>query len=428
MSKLYERLISDQLSAHFNNIFHNFLAAFRASYGCQTTLLRIVEDWKAALDENKYVGAVLMDLSKAFDCLPHDLLIEKLKAYGVTQESCNLMSSYLSDRLQRVKIGNNVSSWSTIIKGVPQGSILGPLLFNIFINDIFYFVTKTTIYNYADDNTVSYSDKDLEILKETLISECLKLLRWFVDNQMQANPDKFQSISVGKKTHSALASLEIADVSIPCSENVKLLGVELDYKLDFDIQVTQICKKAARQLNVLQRLSKFLNEKSRFLIYKSFIQSNFNYCPLVWHFCSKTNTEKLEKIQFRALKVVFCDYESDYATLLNKAQMPTLHISRLRCIAAEAYKCIYNLSPDYIRDLVELKQSSYNFRYENTAKVPKVRTTAYGKKSFRFEAARVWNSLPNEMRTAENFPEFRRMVRTWTGPRCGCAICSCSGG
>ena len=211
------------------------------------------------------------------------------------------------------------------------------------------------------------------------------------------------------------------------STTVKLLGVELDYKLDFDIQVTQICKKAARQLNVLQRLSKFLNEKSRFLIYKSFIQSNFNYCPLVWHFCSKTNTE-LEKIQFRALKVVFCDYESDYATLLNIAQMPNLHISRLRCIAAEAYKCIYNLSPDYIRDLVELKQSSYNFRYENTAKVPKVRTTAYGKKSFRFEAARVWNSLPNEMRTAENFPEFRRMVRTWTGPRCGCAICSCSGG
>ena len=105
-----------------------------------------------------------------------------------------------------------------------------------------------------------------------------------MDNQMQANPDKFQAISVGKKTHSALTSLEIADVSIPCSENVKLLGVELDYKLDFDIQETQICKKAARQLNVSQRLSNFLNEKSRFLIYTSFIQSNFNYCPLVWHF------------------------------------------------------------------------------------------------------------------------------------------------
>ena len=134
---------------------------------------------------------------------------------------------------------------------------LGPLLFNIFINDIFYFVTKTTLYNYADDNTVSYSHKDIEILKETLISECLKLLKWFVDNQMQANPEKFQSISVGKKTQSAMTNIEIADVSIPCADNVKLLGIELDYKLDFDVQVTQTCKKAARQLNVLQRLSKF---------------------------------------------------------------------------------------------------------------------------------------------------------------------------
>ena len=387
-----------------------------------------MEDWKAALDKNMYIGAVLMDLSKAFDCLPHDLLLAKLKAYGVNEESCNLMGSYLSNRHQRVKIGKNVSSWSSIIKGVPQGSILGPLLFIIFINDIFYFVTKTTLYNYADDNTVSYSHKDIETLKETLISECLKLLKWFVDNQMQANPEKFQAISVGKKTQSAMTNIEIADVSIPCADHVKLLGIELDYKLDFDVQVTQICKKAARQLNVLQRLSNFLNEKSRFLIYKSFIQSNFNYCPLVWHFCSKTNTEKLEKIQYRALKIVFNDYVSNYATLLEKAQMPTLHISRLRCIAAEAYKCIYNLSPEYIRDLVELKQSVYNFRYENTARVPTVKTTAYGKRSFRFEAARVWNSLPNEMRTANSFSDFRRLVRTWTGPRCGCAICSGSGG
>ena len=137
-----------------------------------------------------------MDLSKAFDCLPHGLLLTKLKAYEVNEESCNLMGSYLSNRHQRVKIGKNVSSWSTIIKGVPQGSILGPLLFNIFINDIFFFVTKTTLYNYADDNTVSYSHKDVETLKETLISECLKLLKWFVDNQMQANPEKFQAISV----------------------------------------------------------------------------------------------------------------------------------------------------------------------------------------------------------------------------------------
>ena len=187
-------------------------------------------------------------------------------------------------------------------------------------------------------------------------------------------------------------------------------------------------QKAAKQLNVLQRLSKFLNEKSRLLIFRSFIQSNFNYCPLVWHFCSKTNTEKLEKLQYRALRIVFSDFTSSYASLLEKAELSTLHLNRLRCIAAETYKCINNLTPEYIRDLVQLKTSSYAFRYENTIKVPTVRTVTYDQCSFRFESAWVWNSLPNDMRKVTEFAEFRRQIRTWTGPSCRCAICRGSGG
>ena len=116
LSKIYERLLSDQLTDHFNTIFHEFLSAFRASYGYQTILLRLVEDWKQALDKNMYVGAILMDLSMAFNCIPHDLLIAKLQAYGVTNHSCNIMASYLSNRHQRVKLGDQVSSWMEIIK------------------------------------------------------------------------------------------------------------------------------------------------------------------------------------------------------------------------------------------------------------------------------------------------------------------------
>ena len=121
--------------------FIAILQLFEPPTAVKQPLLRIVEDWKEAHDKIMFVGAILMDLSKAFDCLPHDLIIKKLNAYGMSDSSCRLMASYLCNRTQRVKIGSVVSLWAKIMKGVPQGSILGPLIFNIFINDIFYFIT-----------------------------------------------------------------------------------------------------------------------------------------------------------------------------------------------------------------------------------------------------------------------------------------------
>ena len=153
-----------------------------------------------ALDNHECVAAILMDLSKAFDCLPHGLLIAKLKAYGLSEEGVQLLESYLSDRSQQVRLGTFTSTWEKLFKGVPQGSILGPLLFNIFLNDIFYFVLRSTIYNFADDNTVSFIHKNFNFLKSVLESDSLNLISWFEENSMKANPDKFQAICIGKKT------------------------------------------------------------------------------------------------------------------------------------------------------------------------------------------------------------------------------------
>ena len=142
LSKLYESAMNDQLFKHFVSIFNKLLSAFRKGHSCQTLLVKCIEDWKSALDQNKHIGVLFTDLSKAFDCLPHSLLLAKLRAYGLDISACNLIASYLSNRKQRIKIGNARSEWISLSKGVPQGSILGPLLFNVFINDMYLFINK----------------------------------------------------------------------------------------------------------------------------------------------------------------------------------------------------------------------------------------------------------------------------------------------
>ena len=152
ISKIYERSMHEQLSDHLNASFHPFLAAFRKGFGCQSTLLRLLEDWRKALDNQQCVGAILMDLSKAFDCLPHRLLTAKLKAYGLSEGAAKLLDSYLEDRSQQIRLGTHTSSWEKLFKGVPQGSILGRLLFNtlstiyfISLANAFYIITLMTI-------------------------------------------------------------------------------------------------------------------------------------------------------------------------------------------------------------------------------------------------------------------------------------------
>ena len=150
----------------------------------------MIESWKVKLDKRSKVGTVIMDLSKAFDSLNHELLLAKLEAYDLDNNAVSFMRSYLTNRLQRCKINNPFSEWTKTSSAVPQGSVLGPLFFNIFINDIFSFLQKCDLANHADDSTIYTSDKHFAIIIDSLNHEFTILSKWFYNNFMVLNPDK----------------------------------------------------------------------------------------------------------------------------------------------------------------------------------------------------------------------------------------------
>jgi len=198
ISKVFEKIIAQQLNPFLESCFSELLCGFRKGHSTQHALLRLLHLWQRALDDSNIVGTVLMDSSKAYDCLPPDLLIAKLAAYGVNHSSLLLINDYLINRHHRVKIGNSLSSFLPISMGVPQGSILGPILFNIFLNDLLLSDREAELCNFADDNTLFAIAATLAEVVAKLNIEIHDILHWFKINGLVANPGKFQVMFLGR--------------------------------------------------------------------------------------------------------------------------------------------------------------------------------------------------------------------------------------
>jgi hypothetical protein len=251
-----------------------------------------------------------------------------------------------------------------------------------------------------------------------------KVFRWAFRNAVNKKKNWcFQAIAVGKKSFDKSPILQIGTANISCDEGAKLLGVDIDFMLNFDCHIKNICKKAVQQLNILKRMGKNLSKLNQLTIFHTFVISNFNFCPLSWHFCSETNTKKIEKIQERALRFVYQDYEESYENLLIKAKMPTQHIRRIRTMARETFKILNGLAPPVLSNLVQKQDHKYNFRYTNLLQIPQVKSSRYGKSSFMYAAPVLWNSLPDNYRSCSNFNEFKNLISFWNGKSCTCIAC-----
>ena len=343
VSKIFERLMQTQIVEYIDKYLSDFMCGFRKGINTQTALLSLLENIKVSCDKKGYGAALLMDLSKAFDTINHQLLIAKLHAYGFSKNALRLLNTYLKDRWQRVKVESSFSSWTELICGVPQGSVLGPLLFNIYLNDLFFLLQDIGVCNFADDTTPYVCGKNLESVLQKLEVNCEKALEWFRYNFMKLNPDKCHLLVSGFKHERVFIKLENELIWEDLA--VKLLGVTIDRELKFDKHVTNICEKANRKLCALIRLSPFLSLKKRRILFKSFFESQFRYCPLTWMLHNKASSEKINQLHLRALRFVYNDYQSTFEELLLLDKSCSVHDTNIQLLASEVFKYVHGLSP-----------------------------------------------------------------------------------
>ena len=420
ISKIYERLLFKQISEYFEPILSKFQCGFRKRYSAQHCLLAMLEKWKSAVDNKINFGALLTDLSKAFGGLPHDILLAKLNAYGFSLPALRLAQSYLSNRKQRTKINSEFSSWEEISFGVPQGSISGPLLFNIFLCDLFFIMNDVELASYADGNTPFFVGDNLNDVILKLQNASKTLFKWFNDNQMKANPDKCHFIC----SSSVKKSIMIENKQIRNSSCEKLLGVFFDSKLTFQSHIDNISKNASQKLNSISRITPYMDFNKKRLAVNAFFMAQFKYCPFTWMCHNIMYNNKINRLHERCLRLIYNDKHSSFGNLLKKDNSASIHHKNLQALVIEMFKVCTKTSPEIMQEVFQVKeQENYNLRNQSNFVIPQVKSVNHGLESVRFLGPKIWESLPNDLKNKESADSFKTAIKRWKPESCPCHLC-----
>ena len=417
VSKILERVVQHQLLNYLNDndILCRQQSGFRPLHSTTSTLITVTDDWLKAMDNSKYTGAVFIDLRKAFDTVDHSILIKKMHNIGINNTACEWFRSYLTGRTCQTLINESLSSTRVLSCGVPQGSILGPLLFILYVNDLSKVIKSSNLKLYADDTVLYYSDTTVHEIESTLNSDLHILNNWMNGNKLSINYDKTVCMLIGSRhmlSKENCLNVNLGTTKIKQVNNVKYLGVICDDQIKWNTHIDKMVKKIGQMVGFLGRLRIFLNESILKLIYKSIILPHFDYGDFIYGSASKYLTERLQKLQNRAGRLILHIHRTSHTSnseIHNALDWNTLNDRRNKHLLIYMFKSLNRMTPSYISDRFKTSTHRYNLRFGDRICTPKPRTESL-KRTFQYRGAQCYNTLPATTRSATTLNAFRNQL------------------
>ena len=425
ISKLIEKAVSQQLKDHLSNCHMDepMQSAYKSKHSTETALLKVQNDILCALDENKMVILVLLDLSAAFDTISHDILLQRLeKRLGISGTALKWLKSYITGRSQCVCIGEAISEALCILFGVPQGSVLGPLLFVIYGLPLGDIVRKhhLNFHMYADDTQiyVTFDKKDIDLSVGTMNSCISDIERWMKANKLKLNGDKTELLVLSSKYQPhppPLESIRVNDSIVHQSSVVRNLGVWFDASMFMQEHITRVVQASYLSIRNIYRIRAVLTPDSLKTVVHAFITARIDYCNSLLVGLPDASISRLQRIQNIAARLVVGAHKHDHITpILHQLHwLPVKYRIDFKVLLL-TYRALHGTAPEYLSLLIECHEPSRQLRSssQNLLVMPKFRLKHYGERSFQGVAPRLWNKLPLLVRTADSVNCFKRFLKT----------------
>ena len=426
ISKLLERLVQSRLRPHLltSANFNRFQSAYRQGYSTESVVLKNMDDSLNQINDRKVTLLVSLDISAAFDTICHTKLLDRLdKEFGVRGIVLEWIESYLTDRSQFVKMGKWCANATTCLSGVPQGSVLGPLLFITYVSPIAEVVAHHGLrfHQYADDTQLYISAKpgDLEAGVPSSVVECTNAVRaWFLQNGMLLNPDKSEVILFGTRQQlqrcGNVNTADIAGSPLPVLPSVKILGVTLDKKLSLRAHVSNLYRTCNYHLSGLRHIRRYLSVETANAMAVSIVGSHLDYCNSILNNTFAENLNKLQRLQNNLARVVLQQpRRAPGAPLLRQLHWLPVRFRIQYKTAVITHKAIYSRAPSYLSELLtETLQTHRTRSAEQKHLYQPVPNSNIASRGFRYVAPSVWNTLPAVIRTDASPDSFKSKLKT----------------